>query len=163
MSLTPDLPRPLMAPDGQGGGSSSERGAYSALRQGGGGIYLNLPSYATSSRAELRDYVVGLARSSQYSSESPAVAYDSNMSSRKELQEEDFPERLFRALGRNEVVLNYGVDYSWSIDGVPVINVVRTEQELREYMRAVYPKAIVRVPLALINGFIRPEDKAPRE
>ncbi len=162
MSLTPDLPRPHFAPDGQGGGSASERGAYGALRQGGGGIYLNLPSYATSSRTALRDYVTGLARSSKYSAESPAVAYDSNMPSRETLRAEDFPDKVFRALGQNEVVLSYGVDYSWTIDGITVVNIVRTEQELRDYMQAVYPKAIVRVPLTLINGFIRPEDKAPR-
>lgn len=102
-------------------------GAGSLLRQGGGGIYLE-PGRFGSGLREIREHIGRLGGLSRI------VSYDLN-SVNAEPPIEDSVRNSLEQLRPTDVLLGFGVNYNISIDGFPLVVILRTPDDFAELTR----------------------------
>ena len=105
---------------------SAKVGGYNQLREGGGGIYLNISSVSHARKLpELKrvlDEFVGW----------PSLYYF-DRDSRDKLNASNFLSDAMASLKDDEILVAFGINYLKAMDGVPVLQVIRNQADL-DYM-----------------------------
>jgi hypothetical protein len=124
-------------------------GAAAALRKGGKAVCLTVPS---GSRREIRDDISRRCNR--------PLVYDSESAPGGDLSEAKIAATL-SALKKDQLLVAYGVNYGNSVEGFPVLMVIRDTKDFNfAQASGLYFKIVGAVPILLLMWQIKPEDRA---